>query len=109
MLGYRPKLKNRRVESPRGVSGDEKHVVHCVHGKQIEYETIYHGPLRVVNCEKYNKGVMRKGELVYNKKDDNRSSKRVFMLHFSKPCLCGSLLHSSTRSSDCFLNKKYYD
>ena len=31
------------------------------------------------------------------------------MLHYSKPCLCGSLQHSSTKHLDCYLNPRYDD
>ena len=31
------------------------------------------------------------------------------MLKYSSPCLCGSFTHASTRSSCCFLNKRYMD
>ena len=105
-LGYRPKLKIN-VVTPRGVSRDKEHVVHGVHGKQIEYDVVYDSPLRVIDSDEYNKGVMKKDELVYNKND--RSSERIFMLHYCKPCLCGSLLHRNTESTDCLLNAQYLD
>ena len=31
------------------------------------------------------------------------------ILKYSSPCLCGSFTHASTRSSRCFLNKRYMD
>ena len=72
------------------------------------FDIVYDSPLRVVDCDKYNKGVMNKHELlVYNKHD--RPSVRVFMLQYSKPCICGSLVHRNTESPDCLLNTQYLD
>ena len=105
-VGYRPKKIS--VISPRGVSRDNKeYVVRCVHGKKKECDVVYDSPLRVVECDNYNKGVMKKHELVYNK--HGRPVQRVFMLQYTKPCICGSLVHRNTESSDCLLNTQYLD
>ena len=100
-LGYRPKLKIR-VVSPRGVSRDREHMVHCVHGKQIEYTVVYRSPLRVIDYDEHNKGVMKKDTIVYDKNLD-RNFRRDYILRYSRPCLCGSLLHRNTKSLDCLL------
>ena len=34
---------------------------------------------------------------------------KVNELKYSRPCVCGSLTHCSTRSLDCLFNKRYMD
>ena len=92
--------------SPMGVRDKEYGVVHCVHGKQIHHNVMYKGPLHVLDYDKTNKkGVMKDHELVKDKK----KHENTFMLHYSRPCLCGSFLHRNTQSLDCLLNKRYLD
>ena len=83
-------------------------MVRCVHGKQIENTVVYRSPLHVIDYDKHNKGVMKKDTLVYEKNHD-RNFRRDYILHYSRPCLCGSLLHRNTKSLDCLLNPQYLD
>ena len=47
---------------------------------------------------------VRKDHLIHYHLQD-----RPTMLMYSKPCLCGSLTHRTTRDSKCLLNVKYAD
>ena len=53
-----------------------------------------------------NRGVWKDG-VKYIVIDRIRKSKHG--LNYSRPCLCGSLHHYSTRHADCILNKQYDD
>ena len=37
------------------------------------------------------------------------SKQKKNMLFYSKPCVCGSLHHATTRHTDCYLNSRYDD
>ena len=52
------------------------------------------------------KGV-RKDHVVHKVYRDRQYSGH--MLHYNKPCLCGSLYHRTITHKDCFLNPQYMD
>ena len=52
-------------------------------------------------CRNTNTGVMNNKILYFHKK-------KKYLL-FSKPCVCGSLDHVTTRHHECIFNKKYDD
>ena len=58
---------------------------------------------RKKNSKKNCVGV-RRDDVIYMISPERRN-----MLHFSRPCVCGSFTHISTRSSYCIFNTKYMD
>jgi len=68
--------------------------------------------LQVIYCERNNTrrqggyGV-RKDNVIHMHIVQNRSQKDGLL--YTKPCLCGSLSHRSTRSHECHLNVRYLD
>ena len=103
---YRSHNKIKTV-SPTGIRRvDHREQVHVFHGRMVKYPIDYYDPIRVNYCDhKVRKGVRKDNILLC----EPRKPKVVHMLSFSRPCLCGSFLHSSTRSLYCLLNKKYLD
>ena len=105
MLGYRVKRKKTTM-TPTGVKRDtQSEPLRLFHGRKGTYECGYEGPIPIVYCD-------------YNTRQGVRTDKLVLcqpvrfnreMLLFNKPCLCGSLLHRSTKSLQCFLNERYLD
>ena len=59
----------------------------------------------ISNNKKGGVGV-RKKNIIHMQRVINRKPN---MLMFSKPCVCGSFTHRSTRHQDCVLNPKYED
>lgn len=105
IIRYRP--HKIRTISPRGVHRRNKQDVRVFHGRKVKYNVLFDDPVRF-DCCKHNvcKGV-RKNEIVLYEPPKKRVD--VNMLHFDRPCLCGSYLHRSTRSLYCLLNTQYLD
>ena len=74
--------------------------VNSPYGRSIEGNSVH---VRYYKEKKTGFGV-RKDHLIHYHRQD-----RPTMLMYSKPCLCGSLTHRTTRDSKCLLNVKYAD
>ena len=76
------------------------------HGREVKYEVPFKDPIPFYCCkDNVPKGV-RKNEIVLC---EPQKSLNVNMLHFDRPCVCGSYLHQSIRSLHCLLNKQFSD
>jgi len=80
--------------------------VYGFNGTIVKYPKNYHDPIPVEYCKhNMSKGV-RKNILLLRKPP---KQKLGVLLLFDRPCVCGSTLHSSTRSKQCLLNNRYLD
>ena len=76
----------------------------CTKGKGLLKENNGNSVHVIYYKEKKTGFGVRKDHLIHYHLQD-----RPTMLMYSKPCLCGSLTHRTTRDSKCLLNVKYAD
>ena len=77
-----------------------------IHPRGIRKSEYYYNNIIYI---KYGKGRgVRKDGVVY-KIYGKPKQKFNHMLHYSRPCVCGSLTHMRTTHVDCMLNRRYLD
>ena len=52
---------------------------------------------------------VRNDHVIYSVPEQDTKHTLHHMLHYTKPCVCGSLRHVRTTHVDCLLNPRYYD
>ena len=90
---------------PRGVNLNHQTEERLYHGRKVNYQTRFHNPIP----KQYSKNNLRKGVRKDNVDLCGTETRFDRELRFDRPCICGSFLHRSTRSSNCLLNKQFLD